>query len=75
MRDSGFYWIRLFPKARPEVGYWNGDSWQVCGSAEPEPDDGNVQVVGNRLIPPGDPDPDNPTPPPKPNPKRKASKR
>ena len=46
-RDEGYYWVVLGQNP-PEVGYWQGGEWWLCGNARPCQDDA-VTVVSDRL--------------------------
>lgn len=64
MREEGYYWIRWddgdddcdsdAPPDPPDLAYWDGASWLFAGNPEFFPGNDSVQVVSERLVPPGE---------------------
>lgn len=51
-RQGGFYWVR--GHALPVVAEYCGGYWLFSGADEWRSDDGTVEVLSDRLIPPSD---------------------
>jgi hypothetical protein len=57
MREPGFYWVRRESwSGEPEVAHYDGEAFYPCGDdrCAMEDSDDPVQVLSERLEPPGD---------------------
>jgi hypothetical protein len=58
MREPGFYWVRRESwSGEPEVAHYDGEAFYPCGDdrCAMEDSDDPVQVLSERLVPPGAP--------------------
>lgn len=53
-REPGFYWVRVFEIAPPEIAFWGTDGWRFSGTAETDLGQEELDVLSERLVPPGD---------------------
>jgi hypothetical protein len=59
VREPGFYWVRFkrtiacMHEYDPEIAFWGG-SWMLSANSTDSPRDDELEVLSERLVPPGD---------------------
>lgn len=49
MRDSGYYFVRYMSKDEWNIGYWNGDYWEIASSRWTYKDSDFEEIDENKI--------------------------